>query len=77
MTALGVRKVIENEDQVLAALHDRLPVAHGHGKRLSYDLGVSQCMLSQVLSRRKKPTEAMGLALGFRKVTRWERIESQ
>jgi transcriptional regulator with XRE-family HTH domain len=65
---------IENEDEVLAALHRRLAV-RGGAQQLAEAAGVTRALLSMIKSGRRRPSLRIAEALGFRRVVRFERTE--
>lgn len=67
------RTRLPGEEQVVDELRRRAP-KRGMRKSLAHDIGVSEPTLAGVATGHRPVSQRLGEALGFRLVSRWERI---
>lgn len=63
----------ENEAEVIADLQSRIRW-RGDQTRLAKEWGLAPCRISHVLKGRMRISDRIAAGLGYRRVTRWERV---
>lgn len=71
----GSTTPIEGDTEVLAALRARV-ARRGESKRFAHEAGISTRTVSQIASGYRRPSESVARALGFRRVTLWQRVDA-
>lgn len=66
--------MIDGEEEVRAELRRRM-ARRGAAKALAFDLGVSRQALCNMRDGRRRPSPRVAEGLGFRRVSRFERVE--
>lgn len=67
-------EILRTEEELVVELAGRI-CGGGGQKRVAADLGLSQGELSHAVSGKRGVTPNVAAALGYRKVTRFERVE--
>jgi predicted XRE-type DNA-binding protein len=67
-------EILATEEELVMAMTARLDGRRGEKGRLAAALGITRIELSDVMAGRTRMRPGIAVALGFRKVTRFERI---